>query len=587
MLTRQSIRQLLRDAVLWLVLPLLIVATLVLLIGNDAAARAWLEAPGWSRATRIADTAINAAVPLTLDAQGRIYLFVFERDRQELQPVLLAVDRDGRLAWRQPLDRRFEHVEQPQLAWANDQLQAFWIGDNGFYQATLARDGSLLSPPAAPAAIDNVRSLSVAQDPAGRLAVWFGSSTGLYAVDLLQAGEPKLIDAQGDQPALVYDQQGRLHAAWLRSDSPGSERFMYTVADDTGAMPLLEPGTALGERLLGPWLGVDSSYVYLFWTVQPVSQEYAGRLRSQYLSFPLADPAARNPEQSLRMPREAGLPYDIAAADLQSGPRTALATPSGSVPTALAINSQPAGELVIAAQAAVRYKYQRSAFQVGTIYLRDGEAQAYQLLTFSESGGFRPGIASDATGQLYLSYLEPAAPGFHVYLASTAPDLRAALAGIQAADVRRMLLDTVFGMALGIIFSPLFLLLWLLAPLALLGLSWGLRRNAGSPGATGNLISLGPALSAYWAAKIYTVADGLSYVPFSSWIPVFPDWLDWPLRIAVPLAIAALALSIAWRITRRQDGFSALAFFLIYAGIDGLLSLAIYGGLLSGEFYPI
>jgi hypothetical protein len=590
MLTRQSIRRLVRDAVLWLVLPLLIVTSIVLLIGNDSPARAWLQAPGWSRATPIADTAINAAVPLALDAQGRIYLFVLERRAQDLQPVLIAVDRDGAAAWRQPLDMRFAHVEQPQLAWADDQLWVFWLGDGSLYQAVLARDGSLRSPSAGLSAIENVRSLSVARDPAGRLAVWFGSDVGLYAVDPQHTAAPQLIDRQGDQPALAYDQQGRLHAAWLRRDAPAGERFMYAVANQAGAadaVPLLEPGAALGERLLGPWLGVDSSHAYLFWTIQPVSQEYAGRLRSQYLSFPLADPAARRAEQSLRMPREAGLDYNIDPGDLLSGPRAAPAAGSGSVPTALTINAQAAGELVIAAQAAVRYKYQRSAFQVGTIYLRDGEVQAYQLLSFSDSGGFRPAIISDTAGQLYLSYLEPAAPGFHVYLAATAPDLRTALAGVQADDLRRMLLDTVFGMVLGIIFSPLILLLWLLAPLALLGLSWGLRRNAGSPGAAGNLLSLGPALFAYWAAKLYTFAGALSYVPFSSWIPVLTEWLAWPLRIAVPAAIAGLAIGLAWRITRRQGDFSALAFFLIYAGIDGLLNLAIYGGLLSGEFYPI
>ncbi len=591
MLTRQSIRQLVRDALLWLVLPLLIVAGLVLLIGGDGPARAWLEASGWSRATRVADTAVNAAVPLALDAQGRIYLLVLERRTQELQPVLLAVDRDGAVAWRQSLDLRFEHVEQPQLAWVDEQLLAFWLGDGSLYQATLARDGSLLNPPATLAPDENIRSLRVAHDSVDRLAVWFGSGEGLFAVDPLQSAAPQLIDAQGDQPALAYDQQGRLHAAWLRRDSPASEQFVYAVTDDAdpaaNALPLLEPGTALGERLLGPWLGIDSSHAYLFWTVQPVSQEYAGRLRSQYLSIPLTDPADRSAEQSLRVPRDAGLDYGITGGDLPSGPRVALDSGSGGVPTALAINSQSAEELVIAAQASVRYKYQRSAYQVGTIYLHEGEAQEYQLLSFSESGGFRPAIISDNAGQLYLSYLEPAAPGFHVYLAATAPDLRAALAGIQAADLRRMLLDTLFGMVLGIIFSPLFLLLWLLAPLAVLGLSWGLQRMAGNLGAAGKLISLGPALIAFWAAKLYTFVGYLSYVPFSSWIPVLPDWLDGPLRIGVPLAIAALALSIAWRIIRRQESFSALAFFLIYAGIDGLLSLAIYGGLLSGEFYPI
>jgi hypothetical protein len=82
------------------------------------------------------------------------------------------------------------------------------------------------------------------------------------------------------------------------------------------------------------------------------------------------------------------------------------------------------------------------------------------------------------------------------------------------------------------------------------------------------------------------LADARSYVPFSAWLPPLPAWLGPPLLVATPLACAGLALWMAWRLTYRRAAPSPLFFSLIFIGIDSLLSMAIYGGVFFGAFYP-
>jgi hypothetical protein len=72
------------------------------------------------------------------------------------------------------------------------------------------------------------------------------------------------------------------------------------------------------------------------------------------------------------------------------------------------------------------------------------------------------------------------------------------------------------------------------------------------------------------------------YVPFSSWIPIIPGWLEWPLRWGVLLFIGASALLVAWHFTYRRRAHSALNFMLIYAGVDSVLSMAVYGSIIYG-----
>jgi hypothetical protein len=79
----------------------------------------------------------------------------------------------------------------------------------------------------------------------------------------------------------------------------------------------------------------------------------------------------------------------------------------------------------------------------------------------------------------------------------------------------------------------------------------------------------------------------MSYAPFSAWIPAMPAWLSALLQVVVPVGIFMGALWIAWRYTYQRGIQSAVLFIAIYIGIDSVCTMAIYGGLLFGAFYPV
>jgi hypothetical protein len=91
-------------------------------------------------------------------------------------------------------------------------------------------------------------------------------------------------------------------------------------------------------------------------------------------------------------------------------------------------------------------------------------------------------------------------------------------------------------------------------------------------------------MGAYWAGKLVTIPAMRDYVPFSAWLPIVPSWLNLPLRLGVPLLIAALALLIAWRYTYGRQNRALLFFMLIYIAIDGVLTMAVYGVIIFGAY---
>jgi hypothetical protein len=99
------------------------------------------------------------------------------------------------------------------------------------------------------------------------------------------------------------------------------------------------------------------------------------------------------------------------------------------------------------------------------------------------------------------------------------------------------------------------------------------------------LIALALALAAYWVSKWISLPGMREYVPFSAWLPFIPAWLNAPLMWGVPAVIAALGLWAAWyTIFRRGEGRSPIFFLLIYAAVDGMLTMAIYGVVILSAF---
>jgi hypothetical protein len=350
----------------------------------------------------------------------------------------------------------------------------------------------------------------------------------------------------------------------------------------------VQPRFRITDRVQGPRLGLDGDQVYVFWTTLVQTGTSAGMVDTSYVHFPQGRPAPALSRRALTVPPAHGLDYQAYPDGvLEAGERVPLEPGARGTTRASQIEGNPSvtRELVVALRVEIEYLMRKQAAQVGTAFFRNGLLTSYQLLSFTPANSSAPAIASDGAGWLHVTWLERGElPGFMVYYASTAPSVRAALAPLTAQDAGLLAAETLFGLLSGALFVP-FALIWIVAPLLLLVLASVLRRESQDLFSLHNVVGLGLALAAYWVAKLAMLPGMRDYVPFSAWLPFIPSWLSLPLRLGVPLAIAGLGLWAAWHyVYRRGAGRSPTFFLLVYAAIDGPLTMAVYGVLVFSAF---
>jgi hypothetical protein len=581
---------------LWRIVPWLILILLFLLAFRASRAPVdalWLDAPGWSRARLVGNTQSEQAVPIALDDAGQVYLLLFPPELGGARPRVLALDRQADALWEYTFDTAFAEPTHPQLLWDGAALALFWLSDGQLYSARLDLSGALLSEPRLLSGATEVESYAAVAGIAGRIAVWYGGSRqapGVYALSGDFSAPAALVDPAGIRPALRFDGAGALHAIWVADASSEERVTQIAYAAYPAGFDLAVPSTLVtqiagnraGADLDGPWLGLDQRDGYLLWTA---TAPRSGASYTQYVMFPLEAPAQASEIQALAVPARAGLDYmEVADGGLAAGPRLLLSGQVGGPITGIATNAAFDPELVVAFASQQGYKSNQIVAQVGALFWQDGAPSAYQLLSFTPDNSLTPTLVSDSARHLYATWREVGQAGFRVYFAGTSPELVQALRPLTRGDLARMVVDTVFGLLTGAIIAPIAAFGWLIAPLAVLGLTWFLRRNAEQFMHWGVLASLAAALIAYWAGKLAVFGDNLGYVPFSAWVPVIPPWLGLPLRIAIPLLTLAAGLRVAWRLTYGADRRSVLLFLLAYAAVDSVITMAIYGGLILGSF---
>jgi hypothetical protein len=347
---------------------------------------------------------------------------------------------------------------------------------------------------------------------------------------------------------------------------------------------VLKTQIPLSQVMNGPRLGLDSSHVYIAWSVEVRAGMSAGDIMASYMSFPIGRLGAQRQVKTLRVPTPFDLPY-VEVADVngavvnlldQDLPMTRRVTEISFLP------GQPDHALATF-KAQVDYRRRKSQWQVGTLGFESGSPVSYQLLSFTSAESAYPSLNTADSGELYLTWLEGGSrTSGSVYLTSTNPSLQQALSKLTAADVTQMVAESLFGMASGIVLFW-FPLIWLLGSLIILFITSPLRREDEPLLRPGTLLSLSLAVAAFWLAKFFIFPGIFEYVPFSTWIPVLPEsWAD-PLRFAVPIAISVLALVTGLWFTYKRDQRSPLFFILIYGLVDGLLTLSLYGVIFWGD----
>ncbi len=560
--------------------------------------RLWLNAPGWSRAQWVGHTQTGDPVPIATDGEGRLYLLLTGGREDRLHPRVIALDRRAEVLW----DRTYEAItlkwlDQPRLLWSGEGLHLFWLSDWRLYHARLTADGELLEPPALLSGEVRVGAYDVASDSEGRIAVWYSGSRrspGLYALPPDNPeGEPTLMDPEGIRPDLQYDAEGTLHSVWLHyPPGYGTIALLYAAYPRQADHPVQpvsvrEISLGVGGVLEGPRLGVSQEGVYLFWTVIVRTGMEAGRAETSYVHFPPGQPDRASPAQALTVPADYHLTYrPFPGGELKAGDRVPWGTGQRGVAyvTEVAVVPSPGRELAIAFHARLPYLMRKERGQVGLLFFQQGAPVAYQLLSFTSVRSEHPALSRDSEGYLYATWLEGREPsGFPVYLAGTAPEMRSALRPLTPEDVGRLSVETLFGLLTGALLFPL-IFVWLIPPMLLLGLTSAIWRREERLLSPGVLISLTLALAAYWAGKLAILPGIRHYVPFSAWIPFIPPWLAPILRWGVPPLLTGLAFLTAWGYTYRRQQPSLLFFLFIYAAVDGVLTLAVYGVLVYAAF---
>ncbi len=556
--------------------------------------RIWLKAPDWSRAQFIGDTVTGDRPVFALAPDNSVAFMLVGSQNDRTYPKAVFLDGQGQKRWeREYPDINMARPDQARAYWAEDAVQAFWLSNESLYHARLdPANGLMDAPPRKISGDIRVGDYAVAVDDAGKLIVWFSGpriKPGLYRFENNDLdGKPVLIDETGIRPTLAFGADGKLHALWARFPMGQPEVTVRYAADalngpDEAAIhTVATPDAALGSVFIGPIMGLTADTAYVFWSIEIRTGVAAGSVDARYMTFPLNDPTATSRPEQLYLPSNYHLPYETWLNDgFQAGRRspTDISPRTGKI-TQLYPHSSDLSELVTIQRELVQFSMRDTAYQVGTLFFNDGVPDSYQLLSFTGGESRSPYITSDADHWLYASWMERGeVDGFRIFYASTNPAIVNAYARLSPEDYQTLAARTGFGLLSSALLFP-FILMWMIAPIILYLITFPLRRSHEGVLSKGDILSLVIAIGGYWFAKANFLGGMTSYVPFSAWLPIIPDWLALPLQIIVPAIILGLGLGMAWLLTYRRQNPSSLLFLVIYLAVDGVLSAAIYGPLI-------
>ncbi len=552
--------------------------------------RMWLNAPDWSRAQFVGDTATGSRPVFALEPDNSATFLLVANEAGRNYPKAISFDGQGQKRWEAAYPEiSMARPNKPRAYWAGGAVQAFWISNQQLYHVQLDQaNGQLAEAPRKLSGDILVEDYAVAVDHQGRLVIWFAGpriEPGLYRLPGYDLnGEPELVDLAGLRPSLAFDANDVLHAIWIHYPMGKPNITIFYTADaldGPGANDIhvvAEPKAAMGSLFSGPIMGLAASSAYIFWSIEIRTGVAAGSVNSRYLRFPLGRPQQTSKPTQLFVPSDYHLSYEEwLDAGFRAGRRAPFVQPRTGKVTHIYPHSSDLPELVTIQRERVNFTMRDSSYQIGTLFFDDGQPDSYQLLSFTGGDSRWPYITSDADRRLYAAWLERGAvDGFRIVYASTNPDIITTYATLSTEDYQTLAAQTLFGLVSSALLLP-FVFMWMIAPIFLYLITFPLRRNQEGELTTGVLLSLGVSIAGYWITKLGFLGGLTGYAPFSAWLPIIPDWMALPLQIAVPATILGLGVLVAWRFTYKRQNPSSLLFLIFYLAVDGVLSAAIYG----------
>ena len=557
--------------------------------------RLFTPVDGWSRARLVATSTLREPATIVLDEGGTSYMLYFGGSESSASIHMLALDVGGNELWQSELVAGVRQPENVRLLATADGLYLLWLSEGELYRTLVNYAGEMVAeiePVTFPVELTSFD----AQLFAGAVRVAAGGDVGDPGVYLWSGvGEPALLDELGLAPLLQVDETGMVYAVWQQQTASRQRQLLFGRLGDDG-LTVAEPASLTTiefrqARLRGPWFAAAGGYGYLVWTIDIVEGISAGVSQGRYFSFSLADGGTPVSSGDLAIAYSRQRQYDLPAGALAAGPRAALPTGFGRKATPLeGVGLSPVAGLgeegLLALRFSVEYLINREASQLGLLYWRAGEPAGYQMLTFTRSGSLQPSLAQRRDGHLVATWLEGSAAGAdNVYLAGTHPDMIAASEGLTLQDYGLFVADSFSGMVQSVVFAPFAFAFWSVLPFVLLLVSGYWRQEDPGWRQPAFYVPIILAILVFWAGKYLMLREAWgAYVPFSAWVPIITGPLEPLFQLLVPLIIFLVALFAAWRLTRNRLKPPILVFFFIYAAVDTVLTMSIYGGYLYSAF---
>ncbi|GAB4423917.1 MAG: hypothetical protein Kow002_13510 [Anaerolineales bacterium] len=557
----------------------------------------WLQSPGWSRAVLLGNSSAKSPVPIAIAEDGDIYTVLFETD-QETYTSLNLVHFASQTGTKNllPLNISVQRPSQINMLWEDDALRLYWIDSENLHTAKISIQGDLLEEARSLSEDIVVGSYSLALHPNGETSIWYGGTRknpGIYA--LSEDGTSTQIDTQGVFIRTMFDANGKFHAAWVHYPYGYETSELRYAAYRPG--DAIEPGKYVRlQRLpLGTsttlddfTIGLDQKEIIFIWTTNVRSGLQAGTIRTTYIHFPIDRTSVEQLPQDIWVPTIYSLDFIDMPGGFNVGPRVPLKPvnfPAVNELQDLSTNPFAGEEMVLAFRSPAQHLWRKTRLQVNLAYFRDGEPFAYQPLSFTATAPSFPNVVSK-DNYLYVTWLEKQEDNWHsVYLASTEPGLIDVLDDLTAGEIGNIVLESAFGMLIGVLLAPIAAAVWMFAPFLVMLIFSPLGRiRSEKLSRLITLLSIIISIGTVWFVKLAIFPAMFTYVPFSAWVPEISASVGLFLRILYPALTLFASAYLAWHFTYRQGNYSSLYFMLIYVGVDALFTTAIYAVLIYGTF---
>ncbi|NIM92852.1 MAG: hypothetical protein GTO18_03955 [Anaerolineales bacterium] len=531
----------------------------------------------WSRGLRLGFSAGIIPPSLVVDNDGTSNV-AWTAETRRLEGILgyAQVSPSGEVISKIEITIPDSHVRGTTLWPQRDELHICWNSDSGFQCSELD-----------PQAPENLQAYQVVSQDTPVIS--FSGSEQYYAYvtnvgDLYVAriGEKPIKFASQAQHVYVLTNEEHVAINWYASGLTGENLIWYAVGDENGFGPPVlaarySTGIEAGVRPAGLFAVLDDDELCLFYSLEIRRGFEANTAFTEYGCFDITT-EEKTIEGALSLLATDQMEFESYEGPFPLNRLAVLNVPPSDYthyPSAPVVNENHLAVAVSSPQQ-TRYRVQQ---QILLLVLEDGHPIGYQPVTATKGFSTSPTMGADETGNLYLTWIERTSRN-EIYFTTTNPSAAPFLNKMELSEISVTILGIMMDTVTGLVMFPLGLV-WIAISFAGVGLGYVIGRTF-RLGRWGDYLSFILGLIVLWLAKLVFIPQIQTFVPFSTWMPELSSQAIQIWRLFWPVVIVAVSYLISDRLSRRWELESIFLRFGLYAVIDILLSLGVYGVILQG-----